>query len=213
MLRRTLSGVLLLTIGAALLGCPASEQNAASPTTAEQRSNTQLDSGMQQQDTAKDLTDGAAKLGEEAKQSATQMGEEVKETTEQAMETVKEGYGNFTQEVKDKYPQVVESMQAQLDSMNEWAVDKYRDTFSSDAPERDKLVDAFKAEAEFKPKYSIDNFAVESSTETEAVAVVSVTYTGTDVARPLAQQSKKYRYTFHKQADSSKWKVYKVEQL
>jgi hypothetical protein len=104
-------------------------------------------------------------------------------------------------------------MQEQLDSMNEWAVDKYRDTFSPDAPERDKLVSAFEAEAEYKPKYTVENFTVESATDTEAVATVTVTYTGTDVAKPLATQSKKYRYTFHKEAAAGQWKVYKVEPL
>jgi hypothetical protein len=141
------------------------------------------------------------------------MGQDIKEGTAEAAAKAKEGLANFSDDVKQKYPKVVASMQQQFDAMNTWAVDTYRDTFTSDAPERDKLVDSFKADTEFKPKYTIDKFDMVGSTDTEAVANVEITYTGTDVAKPMATQHKKYRYIFHKQADSDDWKVFKIEPM
>jgi hypothetical protein len=228
MLKQMALGFATVCSAAALCGCPNQAGGGAQPAVGGKSSTPSSATGQSspsasQQPLAQagqDFKQGAEELGQAAQQGlhsagekAQQLGGEIKQGTQQAGQNAKAGYANFSEDVKQKYPKVVESMQKQFDAMNKWAVTTYGETFSSDAPDRDKLVGAFKDETQYKPQYSIDSFVVDSKTDTAAVATVELTYTGTDVAKPQASQHKKYRYTFHKEPKGDDWKVYKIEPL
>lgn len=197
----TKSMLLLAGCAALLAGCP----NNPDGTETEAERNAEAAMERAGENTRKAL--------DNAKETAGEAGAEIKETTEQAGEAIKEGYANFTEEARQKYPDVVASMQRNMDAMNDWTVDSYNSVFAPDAPRRDELVAAYRAEAPNKPSYNLRHFAVDSATETEAVATVEMVKKGTDASTPLAERTVKYKYTFRKAADTGEWQIYDVEEL